>query len=290
MAPASDNAASIRMLAVGRQGYGNKASRRIADAMEAVAAGIPTHGVLYLGDNFYPRGVKSVDDDQWQSKFEYLYDGAHLRGMPFFAVIGNHDAEGDVMVQVRYALERRGSGRWQMDGQHYWRDFGRVNGRTLVRVVFLNTIDLQKNPAPELAFARDAWAAPGDPFWRVVAGHYAVRSVTKEAYTRDRTLSALLPEVISMDLDLYISANDRFQQVLDRLGEPLHVSVNGGSDKQEAGVSPEIPGSDFVAMRPGFAAIDADSGRLTVTLYDISGQVVHTRSRRYSPLPASIGR
>ncbi|MGE3614995.1 MAG: metallophosphoesterase, partial [Gemmatimonadales bacterium] len=197
-APAADSAPEVRFLAVGRQGYGNEAASRIAAAMERVAAEKPTHGVLYLGDNFYPRGVTSTTDRQWRTKFESLYDGTHLRGMPFFAILGNHDHEGTPAAELEYAAKQVGSGRWRMDAPYYVRDFGRAGDRVLVRIVFLDAIPMLEQAETQLTFAREAFAATGNPIWRVVASHYAARSLTLDAYTRDRTLTRWLPEITAL--------------------------------------------------------------------------------------------
>lgn len=278
-APSIDTATSLRFIAVGRQGYGNEMSRRIATAMENVSSEAPTHAVLYLGDNFYPRGVQSVHDEQWQDKFESLYDGPHLRGMPFFAVVGNHDHNGNFDAEVEYGRRHLGSGRWQMDGLQYVKDFGKSGAHVLARIVFLDTIELRETPEPQLEFARRAFSAPGDPVWRIVAGHYAVRSLTREGFTRALTLSALLPQFQAMNVDLYVSANDRFQQILDRVGEPLHVSANGGSDKQEQGLVPEQPETDIVVSEPGFSVIEITAQRISVELRDQAGKSTHHRVR-----------
>src|ERR1700761_2905819 len=157
-APAYDRATSIRLLAVGRQGYGNLRTLRVASAMEQAARETQTHGVLYLGDNFYPKGVRSTTDSQWGHKFEHLYAGRYLRGMPFFAVVGNHDAEGSIDAELEYARQRLGSGRWQMDGPAYTRDFGRVRGSVLLRAVFLDTTALKRDPRAQLEHLAQAFS------------------------------------------------------------------------------------------------------------------------------------
>jgi hypothetical protein len=103
--------------------------------------------------------------------------------------------------------------------------------------------------------------------------------VTHEPYTRERTLSALLPQFQQMNVDLYVSANDRFQQILDRPGEPLHVSTSGGSDKQETGVAPEDAARDAVVADAGFAVISASPTEIAVELRNPDGKVMRTARR-----------
>lgn len=278
-APPYDEPSSVRLLAVGRQGYGNLRTLRIASAMDRTAREKATQGVLYLGDNFYPKGVRSTTDGQWQHKFERLYSGRYLRGMPFFAVVGNHDAEGSIEAELEYARRRLGSGRWQMDGPAYVRDFGRVQDRILARVVFLDTVALCRDPTAQLQYLTHAFSADAPVVWRIVVGHYGFRSLTNEPYTRKLTLSHLLPKLRELGVDACITANDRFQQVIDRAGEPLHLSANGGGDKAELGLSPEDPETDFVTSQGGFAVVTIDESALGVELRDANGAVTFQRRR-----------
>ncbi|MBS0416854.1 MAG: metallophosphoesterase [Proteobacteria bacterium] len=274
-----DNTSLIRLLAVGRQGYGNLRTLQIATAMEHAAEQRATHGVLYLGDNFHPKGVCSTTDPQWQHKFERLYSGPHLRGMPFFAVAGNHDAEGSIEAELEYARQRLGSGRWQMDGPAYVRDFGRVQDKILARVVFLDTVALYRDPTAQLQYLSQMFVADAAVVWRIVVGHFGFRSLTNEPFTRQLTLTHLLPELQALGVDACITANDRFQQVIDRPGEPLHLSANGGGDAAELGLHPENPETDFVTSQGGFAVVTIDASALRVELRDARGAVTFQRYR-----------
>ena len=49
---------------------------------------------LALGDNFYDRGVTSVDDSRFQSTFENVFDENVLKD--FRVLAGNHDHNGNV--------------------------------------------------------------------------------------------------------------------------------------------------------------------------------------------------
>ena len=279
LAPDASEANQITFLAVGRQGYGNTWARQIADAMERLAADRPTHFAVLLGDNFYPAGVHAVDDRQWVTKFESLYDGPNLRGMPFYAVLGNHDHMGSVQAQLDYAQQRLGSGRFRMDGPWYVKDFGKHEGRVLLRMVFMDSVAYQEqDPAEQEAFLRDAFARPGDPVWRVVAGHYACRSESKRQFTVERTLTELLPIVSELNVDLLLSANDQFQQLLEMPGEPLHVSTNGGGEKLEADIGPIEEAGWYIQARPGFARICVAPETISVELWDRDGREAFIRT------------
>ena len=84
----------VRFVALGDGGEGNEAQYAVADAMNALCESkTDEHGpgcefALYLGDNFYNEGVESVDDPQFETKFELPYADITF---PFYVVLGNHD-------------------------------------------------------------------------------------------------------------------------------------------------------------------------------------------------------
>jgi hypothetical protein len=249
--------------------------------MERASGESPTHATLILGDNFFPVGVKKVTDLQWRLKFEYLYDFPRLRGMPFFAVMGNHDHLGNAQAQVDYTTATNlphHTGRWQMPGKWFTKDFGQADGRVLLRAVFLDTIPMLEQPDEQLAFAKQAFAAPGDPTWRVIVGHCGTRSLSK-SHTANRALTKWVKDFVDMKVDVMLAADDWFQQIVDYPGEPMSVSTNGGTYKNEKGVTATDPQREFAASQPGFGVMTVDARSLVVELRDVKGNVVHSRSR-----------
>lgn len=280
LAPDTQSAEAITFLTVGRQGYGNDAAERVAAGMERVAAETPMHFVVFGGDNFYPDGVASVDDPQWQSKFEDLFDGPHLRGTPCFAVLGNHDRRGNQQAQVDYAKQRKGSGRWRMDGYWYARDFGRTaDGSVLLRVVFLDMMGMLKSADEQNAFLREAMAAPGDPKWKAIVGHNPLRSLAERESATIRVMDELLPIAQELGVDLAISSNDWFQQLLNVPGEPMHVSTSGGGEKMEDVPLRNTPDT-YTQSQHGFARVRVDTEQMVVEMMDADGNLSFTAARR----------
>jgi len=50
--------------------------------------------VVNVGDSFYPNGVTSAQDPQWQAKWRDVY-AEQLRSVPWYSVYGNHDLHAD---------------------------------------------------------------------------------------------------------------------------------------------------------------------------------------------------
>ena len=126
MKEGSSSAAVVRFVVLGDMGTGKKGQYTVAQGMAQVCAQKPCQFALGLGDNIYGAGVSSVDDPQWQQKFEAPYQGLNF---PFYMVLGNHDNSFKYGVgtvndkgefQVAYSRKKgRLSSRWQMPSRFY---------------------------------------------------------------------------------------------------------------------------------------------------------------------------
>lgn len=81
----------VRIVAMGDAGTGSRSQRYVGDAIAEVCKVLPCDFVLGMGDNIYNAGPKSVNDIQFEEKFERAYTRLSL---PFFMVLGNHDSSG----------------------------------------------------------------------------------------------------------------------------------------------------------------------------------------------------
>jgi len=73
----------------------NECQKTIAKAMDEKMKELgDVKFIINVGDSFYPEGVKSRDDPQWDVKWRNIYH-QKLRNVPWYSVYGNHDYHHD---------------------------------------------------------------------------------------------------------------------------------------------------------------------------------------------------
>ncbi len=88
----------------GGENFQGSAQIAVAQQMKLLAEFVPPDFVATLGDNFYGAGVGSVEDRQWDYKYEqvYLKNNSSIRSTRWFASLGDHDHCGNVQSQIDY--------------------------------------------------------------------------------------------------------------------------------------------------------------------------------------------
>ncbi|MDF3936998.1 metallophosphoesterase [Pseudomonas citronellolis] len=261
----------VALFALGDQGSGDMQQWRVALGMEHAAERNGGVGmVVLLGDNFYGPALKGTADHAWELKFERVYWGSWLSHVPFYAVLGNHDYPSSSEVELAYSREARGSGRWQMPGRVYSRDFGDAGGRPVLRVVFLDTSQGREGILEQAAFIREAFAAGPVPIWRVVAAHHPLRNRGKHG-DDEELLGDLLPVLEQSGVDLYLAGHDHNQQLILRPGEPAWVISGGGGQNIYPLGEVNREDTPFALSRPGFTGLEFTPGQLRLAYYDENG-------------------
>jgi len=214
---------ALRVLILGDFGTGEDGQREVSRAIADTHALAPPHLVLTVGDNFYPRGVSSVEDPLWETVFEEVYSGDFWRTMVFFPALGNHDVEGNEKAQVDYSSQ---SPRWTMPGNYY--TFRRVlpSGDT-VRFLALDTNIL--NQGGEKAESQLEWMdsvleASRDR-WVLAYGHHPMVSGGWHRASQ-RVRDQLLPRFQGR-VPLFLSGHNHSTELL-RLAEGVYQGVCGG--------------------------------------------------------------
>ena len=126
------DAEGLNFLAVGD--WGSPGVAPVARAMGEWAAEMAPRAVISTGDNFYPSGVKGVDDPQWKTSFEDVFSAPGLQ-CPWHAVLGNHDHWGNIEAQIAYTATSR---RWRMPARYFsWSEL--LPDGALVDFFFIDT-------------------------------------------------------------------------------------------------------------------------------------------------------
>jgi tartrate-resistant acid phosphatase type 5 len=261
------DAERLSFFALGDQGTGKLPQWRVARSMEAVAekAG-DVNFVILLGDSFYGKDLQSISDKRWNYRFENMYSGRELDKLPFFAILGNHDRGKNADIELAYAREKIGSGRWQMPARYYSQDFGKHHGGPLLRVVFIDTTAIEPEAIrQQVEFVRHAFNATPAPVWRMVVGHHTIRSFGKHG--KDTRLQSLvLPLLQENKVDFYLSAHDHNRQVIVRDGEPYYL-ISGGGGENVYSVAGLQKGLLYAEAKTGFAKLTLDARQMEIAYY-----------------------
>lgn len=281
-------AAAVRFVALGDAGEGNLAQYENGTAIAMLCAAKGCDFALYLGDNFYPNGVNSIRDRQFESKFERPYARVNL---PFYAMLGNHDY-GDPpfdvwkpLFQIYYTFR---SEKWNMP--YYFYKFSKEN----VDVFALDSqgIVFGLNEARQRGWlARELAASTAR--WKIVAGHhpYVSNGEHGNAGNYEGCGAEVCPEeingakfkrlvegVVCGAADVYISGHDHNLQWLQpRCGSEFIVSGAGSKTTplRHRDANPLFWESD---AHVGFLWVEIDGDRFTGEFYDKHGQLLYSRS------------
>jgi len=160
---------SVHFFSFGDWGTGDGNQQAVAERTKAVCQTRRCDFGLFLGDNFYDVGIASVNDPQWQTKYQVMYSSL---GIPLYAVLGNHDwdAPADPQAQVDFDLMDKDP-LWRMPAFYYSFRFPE-QGPSLLEVFVINSNNFASDPAGQ-AWLGQAIAASTAP-WKIVALHHPI--------------------------------------------------------------------------------------------------------------------
>lgn len=260
----------IQFLAFGDFGTGLADQKLVAEAMAAKASRAPIQFALALGDNFYPAGVESADDPQWQAKFESIYSQPSLN-VDFYAVLGNHDHRLNPDAEVEYS--KKPGTRWKMP-DHYYAFSKKIDDQTEARFLALDTDPLSEEPEKPVTPAQInqqlSWleselkkaAAQKSPkiVWTIVFGHHPIVSGGAHGSTRSEHMVKVDKLLKKYGVDVYIAGHDHDLQhiIFEKMN---YVVSGGGSMTRKVGLTPF---TKYAAGELGFAWF-----RLTPTVLNL---------------------
>jgi acid phosphatase len=242
-----------RFLAVADTGSGDANQRAVGRQMAEVHRRRPVDLVVLGGDNIYPSGDMALIE----ATFRKPYAALLAAGVPFHAVLGNHDlrtANGD--PQVAYKP-------FGMKGRYY------ALRRGLVEFFLLDTngnAEWQR----QLSWLRTSLAASTAP-WKVVVGHHPIYS--SGLYGNDPGLRARLSALmVKHGVQLYINGHEHHYERSKPIDGITYLVVGGGG----ASLRPVIATAQSARAASvfSFAEIEADPRQLRVVAWDKAGNEI----------------
>ena len=262
IAPDAKKANKISFYAIGDQGTGGFWQYLVSAKMELdCQSSRDVNFTLLLGDNFYFDGVDNVNDPQFNEAFEEPYSSRCLSGMPFYAILGNHDYRGNPYAQIEYSKLAKGSGRWKMPNNTYVKDFGDKSGTPIIRLV---VIDTQKPMEGQIELLKESFYGNNRAMWNIVAGHKPIKSYGLKYHTKYYTVQDILPVLKELKVDIYIAGHSHNLQLIEEKERPIFIISGGGGKPTRALIDGNKPGLLYGEDKNGFVKITATEETLVI--------------------------
>jgi len=129
----------VNIIVIGDWGNNKEAQKKTAATLNSYVekTGRGFNATLLAGDNWYVR-LSGVNDYQWQSLFEDMYDAQKL-AMPFYVTLGNHDYEFNKWNIERDYAKKNPDSRWKYPAKWYRVDFPAKPAKPLLSVLMLDS-------------------------------------------------------------------------------------------------------------------------------------------------------
>lgn len=272
-------APAIRFMALGDWGTGGSGQKAVARAMTKKKQTEGADFVITLGDNFYPSGVSSTDDQQWKTKFEDVYDATQFN-IPFYSSLGNHDYGQSVQIQIDYCKK---NSRWKMPARYYsftkTLPVTRTEKNSSVAFFALDTPEMIKNDkaSEKQLHWLDSLLASCTADWKIVYGHHPIFS---NGYHGDSPLlkKILKPILEKHHVDVYFAGHDHDLQML-KPANGVNYVINGGGGAGLRKVRME-ENTSYAQSTFGFVYCSLSINRLDIQFIDSKSNILYSTSIR----------
>lgn len=180
---------SFRCAVIGDTGTGGRGQYAISSRLTEQHRMSPFGAVLMLGDNLYGR----QDSSDFRAKFERPYAPLLEAGVPFYAVLGNHDSP----AQTTYKP-------FHMDGRKYYTFRPQAN-------VQFYAVDSNRVDAGQLAWLERELAASTSE-WKIVFFHHPIYSSGARHGSNLQLRATLEPLFVKYRVSLVLAGHDHFYE------------------------------------------------------------------------------
>lgn len=265
------------ILCIGNFGTGRKEQYDVAKLLCDLCQSIDCKLILGLGNNIFPDGVRSVEDNQFLEKFEIPYKKLP-ENIKFYNILGNKDYHLKVSAraQINYHYSKK-SFRWIMPNNFYC--FTKMFNNVPVEFIAIDTnLDVMKNRV-----SQEKWAIntllESRARWRILFGHHPWKSFGRNNQVKETSsaLDVLYQKLVDTNkVDLIISGHENSQQHIYIPDKPdMIISGVGGYTHSEERVK-SFKELKFKSLDLGCVKIDVTRDELIISFYNITEQIMYS--------------
>lgn len=286
-----DGGLVVRFIAMGDTGKGNDGQRQVGQGVAKFCAAHGCDFVVLLGDNFYPTGVSSTDDPQWQTAFVEPYAQVDA---PFYAVLGNHDyggnGTGNELEKGQFEVDySKVNPRWHMPATHYRFTQGPVD--FFVADTNRSMFGVDEHVRRDF----ETWFAESKSPWRIAFGHHPLKSNGRHGNAGSYDGAGLVPiangagvksfveDEICGRADVYLCGHDHELEWLEptctRPGSKLNTEllVSGGGAAITTFPPTMVNTDRFRAEKLGFTYVIVSEKTFQGAYFDADGNLLFAR-------------
>jgi len=254
--PVREGVTYLRAFAFGDMGTAGRGQRAIAASMAGRAREGGLDLLLTTGDNFYPNGVKSVDDPMWRTHFWDIYSDPAL-AVPIYPSLGNHDHRGNVQAQIDQGkLEPR----WRLPSRyHVWQ--WPAEGAPVAQFFVIDS-DMFPEDKEQLAWLDRALGAATAP-WRIVYGHHPIYSRSVRGDNAE-LVACLEPLLVKHEVDLYLAGHDHVLELRKPKDGVRHLVSGGGAGGDHPYPVEWTDDYEYASTGGGFCALRLAADELVI--------------------------
>jgi len=270
---------SLNFLVVGDWGRnGEFKQKEVATQMGVEAKKTSATMILSMGDNFYPDGVISTIDPQWNKSFEDIYSSYYLN-IPWYTVFGNHDYRGNIQAQLDYSKVSR---RWRTNERYYSFEKSIPKSKEKVLFVFIDTnpfdetlsrkshSDLENQDKRAQLEWLEKTLLNSTAIWKIVIGHHPLYTT---GVRKDKMLDvrkAFLPFFEKHKVNFYFAGHEHDLQHQKPDGVTHYFVSGAGSEIRPVTQQPEQ--TKFAISDHGFMSVQLSESEMKLQVINYKGK------------------